>query len=98
MAMSSAHRTRLHRLRKKAEEYSNQYLDGVNIATAKQFIKSKEWEARIKYQAAVVQFDYALINPFYENLKEYDSEKNKYSVDDLIEAWSIAEKEAKENS
>lgn len=90
MAMSSTERTRLHRLRKKAEEFSNEYMNGANIATAKQFIKGKEHEACEKYQAAVIQFEAGMINEFYDLLKDHECEKNKYTIDSLIECWTEA--------
>ena len=97
MALSSAERVAKHRLRKKAEEFSSLYLNNANVVTAKGFIEAKGYEVGFSVNASPVTFDAGLMNLFYEWLAEYESEDNLYVIDDLVEAWSVAQAEYESN-
>ena len=93
-AMTPQQRTKLHRDRKAAEAFSQEYLDGVVVATPEAFIEAKSAEACDKYLTSYIQFSYSLTNAFHDRLKaEHDIEDGLYTVLEMLDAWKYAEKE-----
>jgi len=92
-ALSGTERSRRSRSKKAANDFSTEYLKGSNIATPDDFIEAKEVEFQCKNNVVITQFDQGLINEFYTQLKEYSPEDDLYITDELMEAWSRAEKE-----
>ena len=88
-----------HRARKAALAFSTEYLKGISIATPEQFIEAKAVEFEDKHGVFLMAFHDSLTNEFYTQLKEYSSEDGSplYIIDELMEAWTIAEKECEAN-
>jgi hypothetical protein len=97
-AKSSEERTRLYRLRRQAEIFSDEYMDGQEIAKPDEFIEAKEMEFCDQHNVSSVQFDAVFQNHFYEWLKEHEDESGLYTIESLIESWKLAEKDYEENT
>jgi len=94
MVKSNKEYVAAHRARKAALAFSSEYLDSALIATPDEFISAKEAEFCVKHNVGMVQMSQGLINGLFAHLKDYfESEDDKYSIDDLYIAWREAEKE-----
>ncbi len=93
-ALSGTERSRLSRARKRADEFSKNYLEGSHLVSAEDFIQAKQCEFECNNNVASVQFNQEVINEFYEWLKQHDADHDNgeelYSVFSLIEAWDLA--------
>jgi len=84
-----------HRARKVALVFSTEYMEGKLVCTPEVFIEAKACEFGENHNVvSPVQFDYSLLNPFYECLKDEDEQDGEYTVDGLMTAWKRAIKEA----
>ena len=97
--LSGTERSRRSCAIKAANDFSTEYLKGSNIVTPDDFIEAKTVEFECKHNVASVAFDGSLTNEFYTQLKEYSPEDYSsedgsplYIIDELMEAWTIAEK------
>ncbi len=90
-ALSNKENVRRHRLRKKAEAFSAEYMECVDVASPGDFINAKLEEVSIKIRGTVTVFADDMINLFYDFLDEYEDENGHYSLPNLVEAWQKAE-------
>jgi hypothetical protein len=97
--LSGTERSRRSCAIKAANDFSTEYLKGSNIVTPDDFIEAKTVEFKRKNNVGSMVFDGSLTNEFYTQLKEYSSEDGSplYIIDELMEAWTIAEKECEAN-
>ena len=92
-ALSNKEIVRKRRLRKKAEVFSAEYMECVDVATPGDFINAKLEEVSIKIRGTVTVFADDMIHLFYDFLNEYEDENGRYSLPNLVEAWQKAETE-----
>lgn len=92
-ALSNKELVRRHRLRKKAETFSAEYMECVDAASPGDFINAKLEEVSFKIRGTVTMFADDIINLFYDFLNEYEDENGRYSLPNLAEAWQKAETE-----
>ena len=92
-ALSNAQKQLNYRKRKEANAFSADYMNGVNVATPKVFIKSMETQHDYVHNTAGAVFNRSLTSAFYEHLKECPQEGGKYIIDDMLECWKLAELE-----
>jgi len=86
--MSSKDRVKLHRAKKAAEAFSNNYLHGDTFAKVTDYIKAKEQEYCQGSIAKSVEFSDAFIDGFIDHLvAKYDSEDGKYTIYNLHDSW-----------
>ncbi len=90
-ALSNKENVRRHRLRKKAEAFSAEYMERVDVASPGDFINAKLEEVSIKIRGTVTVFADDMIHLFYDFLSEYEDENSRYSLPNLVEAWQKAE-------
>lgn len=92
--MSPSQRTKKHRIKKEALEFSANYLDGKEVITAKKFEKAMKCKFESENSVTLRGFKQVMVNSFYlatKDMEEYDDKS--YHVADLYSAWKDAEDE-----
>jgi|GEM_PF-2479356 hypothetical protein len=93
MVTTSAERVAKHRLSKKADAFSAEYMSGHDVAIPDEFILAKEAEFIANNKVFSVVFDQDFLDIFLDQLIERECEDNLYIIDDMIDCWQLAEKE-----
>ena len=90
-ALSTAQRSANYRRRKAAKDFAVAFFDGRLHATAEEFVEAKEDELSRIHNVTSVSINAGLVQYFYEALKDYQSDDEKFHTTDLLAAWKTAE-------